>query len=120
MDGYWIANAPGHRLAELERTVVAMAEVMLAAPDLEQSVADPGEEWVCDVCNGSVAVFQSPGTGGPDPTRLPPHGSLNPVPVLNNKVLCSRCFVAAMGGELRAAASWPGCGCGPCRDATRG
>jgi hypothetical protein len=117
MAGYWILNAPGHRLAEFEQVVVAMAETTLTDPDLEQLVADPGEEWVCDGCNGTVAVFQPEGRGGPDPTLLSPTGRLNPVPVLRGAMLCSACFLARMGGDLAPANPWPGCGCDPCRHA---
>ena len=116
MDSYWILNGPGHRLAEAERMVAAIAVDELATGQPAVAVLGAGEEWICDGCNGDVPVFQPDGVGGPDPTLLAPEGRLRPIPVVRNRVLCPDCFYQALP-DVQAANRWPGCGCGPCQAA---
>jgi hypothetical protein len=118
-NGIWILSGPAHRQAQFAAIAVGMAERMLTDPDVgDQSMLDPGEEWVCDGCHGTVEQFHRPDAArtGPDPTLLPPHGRLMPIPVLDDEVLCRDCLTRRLGGDLNLAAGWPGCGCDGCVD----
>lgn len=117
MEGYWVLNGPGHRAEEAAAMAVQIAEIDAATGGtVEHVIVDGGEDWVCDSCNGEVPVFQPNGGGGLDPTKLPPAGMLMPIPVLDDDVLCPRCFKNAIG-DLELSRRWPGCGCPACRSA---
>lgn len=88
---YWIVSAQSHRQAWRENRPKEGS--MIETPIGEMRVilsADPGDEWVCDFCNGTIVI--------------------RPIPAIGSYAMCGDCWKSHYGKAKPGAV----CSCSGC------